>query len=38
LPLLVGHNFQAHEFWGILAEASGEVRRMDGRDFFVVIF
>ena len=35
LPLLVGHRFQAHDFWPILAEAPSQFLRMDPKVFFV---
>jgi carbonic anhydrase len=38
LPLLVGHKFESHEFWGILAETPSQLMRMDVRVFFVGIF
>src|SRR3954454_8253902 len=35
LPLLVGHPFEAHEFWGIVAEAPAQLLRMDPKVFFL---
>jgi MFS superfamily sulfate permease-like transporter len=35
LPLLVGHPFQSHEFWGILAEAPGQLRTLEPKVFLV---
>jgi MFS superfamily sulfate permease-like transporter len=33
LPLLVGHKFEAHEFWGIVAEAPSRLMAMEPRVF-----
>src|SRR5947209_8815297 len=33
LPLLVGHSFHAHEFWGIVAEAPSQAMSMEPRVF-----
>jgi MFS superfamily sulfate permease-like transporter len=38
LPLLFGHKFAAHEFWGIVREAPSQFVRMDPKVFFVGIF
>lgn len=38
LPLLVGHPFEAHEFWAILGEAPAQFLRMDPKVFFVGAF
>jgi MFS superfamily sulfate permease-like transporter len=38
LPLLVGHKFQAHDFWPILAEAPSRFMAMDPKVFFVGVF
>jgi MFS superfamily sulfate permease-like transporter len=38
LPLLVGHSFEAHEFWGILAEAPSQLLKMDPKIFGLGIF
>jgi MFS superfamily sulfate permease-like transporter len=38
LPLLFGHKFASHEFWGIVREAPSQFLRMDPKVFFVGIF
>lgn len=38
LPLLVGHPFEAHEFWAILAEAPAQLLRMDPKVFGLGVF
>src|SRR3954447_16055487 len=38
LPLLVGHHFESHEFWGILAEAPRQMLTMDRGVFLVGLF
>jgi MFS superfamily sulfate permease-like transporter len=35
LPLLVGHSFHAHEFWGIVKEAPGQFLRMEPKVFLL---
>ncbi len=35
LPLILGHKFEAHEFWGIVGEAPSQFLRMDPKVFFV---
>ena len=35
LPLLIGHKFEAHDFWPILAEAPSQFLRMDRTVFLV---
>jgi carbonic anhydrase len=37
LPLLVGHAFESHEFWGIVAEAPGQFLRMEPKVFLLGI-
>jgi MFS superfamily sulfate permease-like transporter len=37
LPLLVGHSFEAHEFWGILAEAPSRFMSMEPKVFLLGI-
>jgi carbonic anhydrase len=38
LPLILGHKFVEHEFWGIVREAPSQFMRMDPKVFFVGIF
>jgi len=38
LPLMVGHKFQAHSFWAIVAEAPSQFMRLDPRVFGVGVF
>jgi carbonic anhydrase len=38
LPLLVGHPFEAHDFWAILAEAPSQFLRMDPKVFGLGVF
>lgn len=38
LPLLVGHKFEAHDFWPILAEAPGQLMRMEPGVFLLGLF
>jgi MFS superfamily sulfate permease-like transporter len=37
LPLLVGHSFRAHEFWGIVAEAPAQFMSMEPKVFVLGI-
>jgi MFS superfamily sulfate permease-like transporter len=38
LPLIVGHSFEAHEFWGIVAEAPSRFMSMEPKVFVLGIF
>ncbi len=38
LPLLVGHKFQAHDFWEIVGEAPSQLLAMDPKVFFLGVF
>ncbi len=38
LPLILGHKFHAHEFWGIVREVPEQFMNMDPKVFFVGIF
>ena len=35
MPLLVGHKFHSHEFWGMLAECAGQFLRMEPKVFLL---
>ena len=37
LPLLVGHSFQAHEFWGIVAETPSQIATLEPKVFIIGI-
>jgi carbonic anhydrase len=37
LPLIIGHSFEAHEFWGILAETPHELLNLEPKVFVVGI-
>ena len=38
LPLILGHTFESHDFWGIVSEAPSQFMKMDPKVFFVGIF
>ena len=38
LPLILGHKFVEHEFWGIIRETPSQFMHMDPKVFFVGIF